>query len=113
MRSKTNYMCKICCGGRIFESPNEVKEKVVQFFEDFYKSDAGARPKLDDLSFPSISSDKQTWLEREFEEEEVYRALDECDGDKAPGPDGFNFSFIKAGWEFLKEDFDSFLCEFQ
>ena len=40
---------------------------------------------------------------REFEEEEVSKALKECDGDKAPSPDGFDFSFIKAGWEFLKE----------
>ena len=55
----------------------------MQYFEDLYKSDAGARPNLDGLSFPSMSSDKQTWLEREFEEEELYRALNECDGDKA------------------------------
>ena len=38
--------------------------------------------------------------------------MNECDGDKAPGPDGFNFSFIKAGWEFLKEDFSAMLSEF-
>ena len=32
--------------------------------------------------------------------------------DKAPGPDGFNFAFIKAGWEFLKEDLSVMLSEF-
>lgn len=36
----------------------------------------------------------QTWLEREFEEEEVAEALMECGGDKATGPDGFYFAFI-------------------
>lgn len=35
----------------------------------------------------------QTWLEREFEEKEVAKALMEC-GNKAPGPDDFNFAFI-------------------
>lgn len=43
----------------------------------------------------------QSWLKRKFEEEEVIIALDECGGGNAPGPNGFNFSFIKAGWEFL------------
>lgn len=43
-------------------------------------------------------------VERKFEEEEkVTKALDECGRDKALGLDGFNFSFIKAGWEFLED----------
>lgn len=32
--------------------------------------------------------------------------------DKAPAPYGFNFAFIKAGWEFLKEDLSVMLFEF-
>lgn len=40
------------------------------------------------------------------------KALEECHGDKASGSDGFNFSFIKATWEFLKEDFMDMLSEF-
>ena len=27
-----------------------------------------------------------------------------CDGLKAPGPDGFNFNFIRKAWSLLKED---------
>lgn len=29
--------------------------------------------------------------------------LEECGKDKGPGPNGFNISFIKAGWGFLKK----------
>lgn len=39
-------------------------------------------------------------------------ALSECDGDKAPGPDGFNFSFIKAGWYFPKKYFYEMFSKF-
>lgn len=42
----------------------------------------------------------------------MVRTLEECGGDKARGLDGFNFSFIKAGWEFLNEGFGVFLFEF-
>ena len=96
MGRRVNYIGKIRRSGRAFESLHKIKEEVTQFYEDLYKSYASVRPKLDGLSFPSISSDTRSWWERKFEEDEVRRALEECDGDKAPGPDGFNFSFIKA-----------------
>ena len=76
-----------------------------------YKSDNVGRPNLDGISFPSISEDVQIWLEREFEEEEDSRALEDCEGDKGPDPDGFNFSFIKGSWDFLKEDFGNLLSD--
>uniref|UniRef100_A0A251TYL1 Reverse transcriptase domain-containing protein n=1 Tax=Helianthus annuus TaxID=4232 RepID=A0A251TYL1_HELAN len=33
---------------------------------------------------------------------EIERAVWDCAGDRAPGPDGFNFSFIKQFWDNLK-----------
>ena len=35
-----------------------------------------------------------------------------CGGDKCPGPDGFNFNFIKEFWGFLKPEFRRFVDEF-
>lgn len=29
-------------------------------------------------------------------------ALADCAGDKAPGPNGINFTFIKAAWNVIK-----------
>ncbi|XXG72211.1 hypothetical protein AAC387_Pa07g1359 [Persea americana] len=111
-RSKINFVGRIRKCSRILESPHEVKGEVARLFETLYTDDFGARPKLEGLSFPSISLEDRSWLERAFEEEEVLRALEECGGDMAPGPDGFNFSFIKAGWGFLEEDYKSMLSEF-
>ncbi|KAK3199060.1 hypothetical protein Dsin_022475 [Dipteronia sinensis] len=51
-------------------------------------------------------------LEANFTVEEVWAALSECDGNKALGPDGFNLNFIKANWEFIKDDYMKFLSEF-
>lgn len=42
----------------------------------------------------------------------MVRALKDCDGDNILSPDGFNLSFIKAGWDFLKEDFFNMFSEF-
>ena len=38
--------------------------------------------------------------------------MNDCARVKEPGPDGFSFSFIKAGWEFLRQDFCDMLLEF-
>ncbi|GKV37063.1 hypothetical protein SLEP1_g45131 [Rubroshorea leprosula] len=43
---------------------------------------------------------------------EIEEGLNDCDGSKAPGPDGFNFNFIKFAWSTVKEDFVNFLMEF-
>lgn len=48
-----------------------------------------------------------------FTEEEVKAAVWQCDGAKSPGPDGYNFNFIKSFWGILKENITTFLAEFQ
>lgn len=66
---------------------------------------------MDGLAFPTILVDKSIWLERAFEEK-IYSALSDYVGDKAPGPDDFNFSFIKEAWDLLMEDFCEMLAQF-
>lgn len=40
------------------------------------------------------------------------RGVWSCDGDKSPGPDGFNLQFFKDSWELLKDDIVEFFTEF-
>lgn len=36
--------------------------------------------------------------------EKKFEAIRYCDGNKAPGPDGFNLACIKKDWDFMKGD---------
>lgn len=51
-------------------------------------------------------------LEAEFIVEERREAVSSCASDKAPGPDGFNFYFIKSIWNTIKGDITNFLKKF-
>lgn len=44
--------------------------------------------------------------------EEIDEAVKSCDGDKSPGPDGFNFNFIKPAWDVIKNDVYEIVKEF-
>jgi hypothetical protein len=68
--------------------------------------------KGDGLSFLSIDADESTWLEREFEENEVWDVVRDLNGDKAPGLDGFTMVFFKKCWEILKKDLMVVFAEF-
>ena len=50
---------------------------------------------MDGLEFSSIEEDERLELERYFSKEEVIKVLQEMEGDKAPGPDGFTMAFFK------------------
>ena len=63
-----------------------------------WKADIGG------LQLDQISQQEAETLERPFTEEEIYVALMEMNGDKAPGPDGFTMAFWQSCWEFIKEE---------
>ena len=52
------------------------------------------RPLLDDVEFSCISKEDALWLNRPFDEEEVFGVIRDFKGDKAPSPDGFSMAFF-------------------
>lgn len=48
-------------------------------------------------------------MEINFEVEEIKETIWNCDNDKAPGPDGFTFEFIKRYWSLMQEDIMKFI----
>ena len=60
------------------------------------------RAEIDGLPFVTLSPEEAGNLEMPFREEEIFMAINEMDGDKAPGPDGFSMAFWQASWHFVK-----------
>ena len=67
---------------------------------------------LDEVEFSMISEEEATWLDRPFEEEEVYGIIQGCNGDKTLGPDGLSMAFFNACWDFLKLEIMEVLANF-
>ncbi|RVW19869.1 hypothetical protein CK203_110852 [Vitis vinifera] len=59
-----------------------------------------------------ISWQEAESLEIPFAEIEIYSALMEMSGDKAPGPDGFTVAFWQNAWDFTKEEIMEMFKEF-
>ena len=53
-------------------------------------------PFSDVLEFPRILGNKVDWLERPFEETEIFEVIKDFNGDKSPGPDGFPMTFFQS-----------------
>ncbi|XP_019418409.1 PREDICTED: uncharacterized protein LOC109329191 [Lupinus angustifolius] len=70
------------------------------------------RPSLDGIEFNGISAEDNHFLTSRFEEEEIKEAVWSCEGDKSPGPDGFNFTFIKKSWDCVKSDIIAMVDDF-
>jgi hypothetical protein len=51
-------------------------------------------------------------LECPFSAEEIKAAIWNCEGNKAPGPDGVNFFFIKKAWNTIGRDIIRMIEEF-
>jgi hypothetical protein len=67
---------------------------------------------LDGIDFPLIDDEANRVLVVPFSMEETEKVVMESDGNKSPGPDGFNFAFVKALWSLIKGEirimFDQF-----
>ncbi|GJV91519.1 putative RNA-directed DNA polymerase, partial [Tanacetum coccineum] len=90
--------------GRWCEDPTTLKTEVYNFFKNTFKETNEDRPCLNNSSFNRISTPEKDDLERDVYEEEIWEAVKQCGSKKAPGPDGFNFGFLKKYWGIIKTD---------
>ncbi|GKU96316.1 hypothetical protein SLEP1_g9566 [Rubroshorea leprosula] len=111
-RKRRNKINCIQVKGQQLTEVDEVKEGVANYFEDMFKDEGWERPTLDGIHFNKISQVESCMLSTKFSEEEIYKAVWDCDSSKALGPDGFNFKFFKEMWEVIKQDIIGFADEF-
>ena len=89
-----NLIKRIEVDGVLYEDEADVRSQLVFFYQGLYKEIEAWRPTMDRLDFACIEEEERLSLEKEFSNEEVIQVLREMDGDKAPGPDGFNMAFF-------------------
>jgi hypothetical protein len=93
-------------------SPTDVRRKVVEYFSNHVTACRWERPTLEGVNFEKLSEDENRFLVAPFTMEEIDLVVRESDGNKSPGPDGYNYAFVKEFWYLIKEEvrimFDQF-----
>jgi hypothetical protein len=112
LHRKFNQIDSLTINGAISRNYVEIKEHIVQYYSNLYFENCSWRPRVEGLSFLSIDAEETIWLERAFEEKEVWDVIRDLNGDKAPGPDGFTMAFFQKCWDMLKIDIMDVFAEF-
>ncbi|KAK9055104.1 hypothetical protein SSX86_026184 [Deinandra increscens subsp. villosa] len=99
-------------GGQWTSNPTIIKKEALGFFRSKFRSTGLPRPSMCCFNIRKLVQLESEALVMPFTKEEVKSAVWMCGGDKAPGPDGFNFAFIKKFWGVLEEDFFATLSRF-
>ena len=90
----------------------EIREGVAGAFQSLFSDNMVGRAGITSLPFVSLTPGEAGSLEVSFKEEEIFIALNELNGEKAPNLDGFSLAFWQASWLFVKEDIMGFFKEF-
>ncbi|GKB98152.1 putative RNA-directed DNA polymerase, eukaryota, reverse transcriptase zinc-binding domain protein [Tanacetum coccineum] len=111
-RRKSQTIHGIMHGGIWLTDPSVIKETFVNFYKDKFSCQDSQ------VSFPPFipthhlhTSDRDS-LEAIVSMDEIKMAVWECGSNKAPGPDGYSFMFIKRIWKLLKHDIQEFVDSF-
>ena len=91
-----NQISKIRINEAWLTEEEELRQGVVEAFKTLLSDIREWRASLDGLSFQRISEEEATRLELPFTEE-VFTALNDLNGDKDQGPDGFTIAFWQFG----------------
>lgn len=112
-RRKMNSVRGLHIQGSWVEDTTVVKNEIKRFFEKrFMEEENQCKISFEGLDFNTLNELQAAKLVEIFFEEEIKEAVWDCEGNKCPGPDGYNFSFIKACWGSLKEDVCRMMREF-
>ena len=85
--------------GERVSKPSLIKREVLRFFRDRFKEDFKIRPGIVCSGLKRISEQDGLFLIEPFSKQEIKVAVFDCGSNKAPGPDGFNFRFVKHFWD--------------
>ncbi|WJX32289.1 hypothetical protein P8452_20632 [Trifolium repens] len=111
-RRRANTISALYTPSGWVEGTGNVRNATVSFFKSHFSTEDWVRPNLDGVEFPVLTEEDNALLIAPFSIEEIEEAVKNSDGTKCPGPDGFNFAFVKAFWGLMKNEvrilFDQF-----
>lgn len=99
-----NSIDKLMVDGELPSNSEAIAECISRFYRQLYSENVTHRPVLDDVEFFRISEEDALWLDKPFDEDEVFGVINGFNGDKAPGPDGFSMAFFQSCWSVLKKE---------
>ena len=112
MRRRKNNIEYLKEGDNLIEDPTEIKKAATNFFKKLFTEEYDKRPTFEGLDFKRLDCHHEHILTDPFSISEIDAAVAACDSSKSPGPDGFNFMFIKNSWDLIKEDIYAIIFEF-
>ncbi|XP_075645387.1 uncharacterized protein LOC142616412 [Castanea sativa] len=95
---RSNCIENLMIDGVLSSNQDRIVDHIEQFYMNLYSERQEQHPFPNVLDFPRISRDNVDWLERPFEDSEIFDVIKEFNEDKSPGPDGFSMAFFQACW---------------
>ncbi|KAK9120022.1 hypothetical protein Scep_018115 [Stephania cephalantha] len=98
-------------GGEFTEESSRIKQEIVDYYRHLYTNEMDSTWEINGINWGAIMGEEASHMERSFSEDEVW-ARYFFEMDKAPGPDGFTFAFIRRSWGVIKGDIMKFFEDF-
>ncbi|CAK8543476.1 unnamed protein product [Lathyrus sativus] len=95
-RVRSNPITALKVGSTIITYVFSIKHAARDHFLDKFSSSCSVRPSMDLSGLISLPIEESLQLEEPFSSEEIHFAVFDCEGNKSPGPDGFNLYSIKT-----------------
>ena len=109
---KNNGIESLMVNGTLSSDQGIIVDYITHFFMNLYSEQQVERPFPNSLVFPMIFGENVDWLERPFEEAEIFDVIQSFHGDKFPGPDGFSMAFFQVCWGIVKPDLMAIFHQF-
>ncbi|GKA12764.1 putative RNA-directed DNA polymerase, eukaryota, reverse transcriptase zinc-binding domain protein, partial [Tanacetum coccineum] len=92
--------------------PGAIKMAFLEFYKEKFSCHDSPVILPSMSSAKSLSDSDRHLLDSMVSLEEIKNAVWDCGSQKAPGPDGFSFMFVKKYWDIMKIDIQNFVMRF-
>ena len=104
-RKNFNYVKEIQVQDNLITNFEDIKKAATTHFHDLYT----AQPNLEDVDLlrlvpRKVKNKDNELLLKTITLEEIKKAVEAMEDDRAPGPDGYNVNFIKICWDIVKHE---------